>query len=164
MKKEFIAIRKRIYKRILKIKRMLEPNPYKVAELWRRAGVKVGSNTCIYRNVVISGDGEEPISIGMNCVLTGCALIAHDASTNRYLGINYGEPSPSMPIVIEDNCFIGYGAIVLMSVRIGRDSIVGAGAVVTKDVPPRSVVGGNPAKVICSLDDLIEKRRKILRN
>ena len=90
---------------------LLESNPFKVADLWRQLGVQIGQNTAIYHDVVLSGGGKEPIKIGSNCVLTGCALIAHDASTNRYLGIPYGRPSPSDLITIEDDCFIGYGAI-----------------------------------------------------
>ena len=60
---------------------------------------------------------------------------------------NYHAPSKG-PIVIEDDVWIGCHVIILRGVRIGRASIVAAGAVVTKDVPPNSVVGGNPAKVI----------------
>jgi maltose O-acetyltransferase len=55
------------------------------------------------------------------------------------------------PITIEDNVWIGGGAIVLPSVIVGENSIVGAGAVVTKDVPPNTVAVGNPARVIRSL-------------
>ena len=52
------------------------------------------------------------------------------------------------PIIIEDDVWIGRRAIILGGVTIGKGSVVGAGAVVTKDVPPYSVVGGVPAKVI----------------
>jgi maltose O-acetyltransferase len=52
------------------------------------------------------------------------------------------------PIVIEDNVWLGGGAIVLPGVTIGTNSVIGAGAVVTKDVPPNVVAVGNPAKVI----------------
>ena len=52
------------------------------------------------------------------------------------------------PIIIEDDVWIGVRAIILPGKRIGRGSIVGAGAVVTKDVPPYAIVGGNPAKII----------------
>ena len=51
-------------------------------------------------------------------------------------------------IIIEDDVWIGYGAIILSPVRIGRGSIVAAGSVVTKDVAPYAIVGGNPAKLI----------------
>jgi len=55
-----------------------------------------------------------------------------------------------VPIVIEDDVWIGANATILKGVRISRGSIVGSGAVVTKDVPPYSIVGGNPAKIIRS--------------
>ena len=55
--------------------------------------------------------------------------------------------SPSVP-VMEDDVWIGRGAVILPGVRVGKGSIVGAGAVVTKDVPPRSVVSGAPARII----------------
>lgn len=138
----------------------LTSDPFKVAQYWRILGLKVGKNTCIYHNVIISGEGNEPIMIGSNCVLTGCTILAHDASVNFHLGLRYGDPSITLPVTIEDNCFIGYGSIILMGVTVGHDSVVGAGAIVTKSVPPRSVVAGNPAKVICSIDELVERRRK----
>ena len=51
---------------------------------------------------------------------------------------------------IEENCFIGARAIIMPGIRVGHNSIVGAGAVVTKDVPPCSIVAGNPAKIMRS--------------
>jgi acetyltransferase-like isoleucine patch superfamily enzyme len=56
------------------------------------------------------------------------------------------------PVIIEDNVWIGEGAVVLAGVRIGRNSIIGANAVVTKDVPADCVAGGIPARVIKRLD------------
>jgi acetyltransferase-like isoleucine patch superfamily enzyme len=57
-------------------------------------------------------------------------------------------PEDIRPVVIEDGVWIAARAIILKGVTIGRGSVVGAGAVVTADVPPRTVVAGNPAKVI----------------
>ncbi len=51
-------------------------------------------------------------------------------------------------VIVEDNCDIGTGAIILPGVTIGHDSIIGAGAIVTKDIPPFFVAAGNPARVI----------------
>ncbi|MBA2748254.1 MAG: acyltransferase, partial [Tatlockia sp.] len=53
-------------------------------------------------------------------------------------------------VVIEDNCWLGYGVKVLDGVTIGEGSVIGAGAVVTKDIPPYSVAVGVPAKVVRS--------------
>jgi len=51
-------------------------------------------------------------------------------------------------IILEDDVWVGYGAIILSGVTIGKGAIIAAGSVVTKDVPPYAIVGGNPAKVI----------------
>ena len=160
MKTSLIKI---IKDKMFRIQIFLVSDPFKVASLWRQRGIHVGENTCIYYDVVISGGGNEPVYIGSNCVFTGCTLLAHDASTNRFLGIKYGEPSPSESIIIEDDCFIGYSSIILMGVKIGKGSIVGAGAVVMKEVPAGSVVIGNPARVICTVDELAQKRQMYRR-
>jgi len=140
---------------------MMTDDPIRIAEVWRKRGVEVGQNTYVYKNVRFGRGGKDPISIGNNCVLTGCTILGHDASTNTALGLKYGELSPIQPVIIEDDCFIGYGAIVLMGVNVGKGSIVGAGAVVTSNVPPGSVVAGNPARIICTKAQLVEKRKRL---
>jgi acetyltransferase-like isoleucine patch superfamily enzyme len=52
------------------------------------------------------------------------------------------------PVVLEEDVWVGANAMILKGVTVGRASIVGAGAVVTKDVPPNSIVAGNPARII----------------
>ena len=59
---------------------------------------------------------------------------------------------------IHDNVFLGMGAMIMPGVSIGPNAVVAAGSIVTKDVPPNSVVGGNPARVIGDFDKLFEKR------
>ncbi|MES2583327.1 MAG: acyltransferase [Pseudomonadota bacterium] len=63
-------------------------------------------------------------------------------------------------IDIKDNCFVGHGAIVMPGVTIGPNSIVAAGALITKDVQPGMVVGGVPAKVICTTEELVMRLEK----
>ena len=64
------------------------------------------------------------------------------------------------PIVIEDNVVIGARSIILYNVKVGRNALIAAGSVVTKDVPPYSIVAGNPAKVVGDTKQLLYKRLK----
>lgn len=97
------------------------------------------------------------VRVGNNVTLTDCTLLGHDGVI-RILNTRFNKKLDSVGAIdIRDNCFIGYGAIVMPRVTIGPDSIVAAGAVVTKDVPPGVVVGGNPARIICSTEELVQK-------
>lgn len=136
---------------MMKLKKV--PNPIINAQKYRFRGYSIGKSTYIYSTCFLDKTKGSKISIGENCILTGCTLLAHDASL--YL---FGKPTFFAPITIKDNCFIGWRAIILPGVTIHENSIIGAGAVVTKDVPPNSVVVGNPARVIKTVPDLIKKR------
>jgi acetyltransferase-like isoleucine patch superfamily enzyme len=97
------------------------------------------------------------VRIGNNVGLSDCTLIGHDGVV-ALIELCYGKHLDSVGYIdIKDNCFIGHGAIVMPRVTIGPDSIVAAGAVVTKDVLPGTVVGGNPAKFICTTEALIKR-------
>lgn len=99
------------------------------------------------------------ISIGKNCTICpNVRLIAHDASTKSFLGYTkIGR------IIIKENCFLGDSVIVLPNVTIGPNAIIGAGSVVTKNIPQGSIAGGNPAKVIGSLDSYLKKIKDMSR-
>lgn len=115
----------------------------------------IGDGTAINRGAVIT----DPylVSIGKNCTLSDCYLISHDASISVIQNHTGARVDAVGPIVVEDNCFIGINATVLRNVTIGKNSIVAAGAVVTKDVPPNSVVAGTPARVVSTTEIYAEK-------
>lgn len=97
------------------------------------------------------------VRIGNNCGISTCTLLGHDGSI-RILNNAYGKKMDSVgKIDIRDNSFIGHGAIVMPRVTIGPNSIVAAGAVVTEDVAPGTVVGGNPARFICTTAAMVER-------
>ncbi len=95
-------------------------------------------------------------SIGSNVWITsGCQLLCHDASVIM-LNIMHREHYDRVaPISIGSNSFLGNNAIVLPGVAIGTGCIIGAGSVVTKNIPDNSVHAGNPARFICTLDDYV---------
>lgn len=99
----------------------------------------------------------ESIQIGKR-VLMGSGVIVTDSdhhvtstAKRRHLGIP--APLAEHRVIVEDDVFIGARAIVLKGVTIGRGSVIGAGSVVTKDVPPFSIAAGNPCKVVASVLD-----------
>lgn len=99
------------------------------------------------------------VKIGNNVVLSDCSLFCHDGVVKVLNGI-YKEKFDSVgKIIIGDNVFIGHGAIIMPNVTIGSNCIVAAGAIVTKDVASGDIVGGAPAKVISTTDELAKKLR-----
>jgi acetyltransferase-like isoleucine patch superfamily enzyme len=94
--------------------------------------------------------------IGKNCIFAPQSMVlTHDASYFLFTG-EYAVAEVS----IGDNCFIGYGAIILPGTKIGDNVVIGAGSIVTKDIPSDSVVAGVPGKVISSLSEYLEKCNK----
>jgi carbonic anhydrase/acetyltransferase-like protein (isoleucine patch superfamily) len=90
------------------------------------------------------------------------SILTHDFSLDRHFSANALLPPTHevvrrSPVVICDFAFIGLGAILLPGVTVGANSVVAAGSVVTKDVPPGVVVGGNPARVISSVDEWVPR-------
>lgn len=110
----------------------------------RMTGVKIGKNCMISLRAKIDSR-RGTIVIGDNSSVTyGCVILSHDATVGR---INPEKKSQGM-VRIGSNVFIGVCSVVMPNITIGDNSVVGAGSVVTKDVPPWTVVAGNPAKEI----------------
>lgn len=133
-------------------------NPYEVGVNYaRKLGVTVGENC----RVTTTKLGAEPylITIGNHVsVAQEVTFITHDGATwSMRLNKRYDHVIRYGRIILKDNCFIGHGALLLPGVTVGENSIVAAMSVVTKDVPPNTVVGGNPARIIGSFEDYAEK-------
>ncbi len=125
-------------------------------ETWRRRGTKIGQNARVMG--LIDQVNPHLVVIGDNSVLGAqAAMLAH------------GPTKTGKPCTIGKNVYVGFGAILLPGVTVGDNSIIGAGSVVTRDIPPNSVAAGNPARVIKARDPeelaeyirAIEERRYI---
>lgn len=110
-------------------------------------GAVIGEKTMIDMNAVIGGRAI----IGRNCHIGAGAVIA---------GVI--EPPSATPVIIEDDVLVGANAVILEGIKVGKGSIVAAGAVVTKDVPPYTVVAGVPAKIVKHVDEKTRKKTKII--
>ena len=100
------------------------------------------------------------VRLGNNVRLSTCTIFGHDGSVNM-INRAYGLKLDKVGKVdLRDNVYIGHGAIVLPGVTIGPNAIVGSLSLVTKDVPPNTVVGGVPAKPLCSLDACVERLKR----
>ena len=119
--------------------------------LWKRIGVKMGDNVGLGYGIYLDIDGSSRIEIGDQVIIAAqCLLLTHRRDMNYYYkGVRqYTLPYVIKPIKIKDNATLGMRAIIMPGVIIGEGAVVAAGAVVTKDVPPYTIVAGNPAKVI----------------
>lgn len=115
------------------------------------AGIRIGRNSLIGEYSVIRGQGG--VTIGDR---------VYTSPFTQIIAVNHVFDDPNRPfvdqgitaegIVIEDDVWLGAGAVITDGVRVGRGAVVAAGAVVTKDVPPHTVVAGVPAKVIKEID------------
>ena len=115
-------------------------------EVWKGATLTIGSGTYLNRNTEVVS--ARSVTIGRDCMIARDVLIM-DTDQHALPGAELAVA----PVVIEDRVWIGARAIILKGVHIGHDSVIGAGAIVTKSVPPRSVVVGGAARVVRLLGD-----------
>ncbi len=147
------------------IKKIVDPNHYSneaYINYLKKNNVYIGDYTVFYSPRHTSVDIQKPhlISIGSYCkITTGVIILAHDYSISvarRVFGEFVGGTAPTR---IGDNCFLGMNSIILPGTTIGNNCIVGAGSVVGGEYPDNVVIAGNPAKVICTLDEYYQKRK-----
>ena len=104
-------------------------------------GVDLDRTVRVGRSVTFDRSHPRGIHIGRNTYITNdVTILTHDHARSKW----------DMHTVIGERCFIGNGAIILPGVTIGDEVIIGAGSVVTRDVPSHSIAAGNPARVIRS--------------
>jgi carbonic anhydrase/acetyltransferase-like protein (isoleucine patch superfamily) len=117
--------------------------------------VSIASGVSIWYGAVVRGDVER-IEIGSHTNIQDGAIVHGDPGKPTILEsyVTVGHRAVIHSAYIETGCLIGIGAIVLDGVRVGKGSIIGAGCVVTKDVPPHSLMVGIPAKCLRQVDDI----------
>jgi len=123
--------------------------------------IKIGKDSLVGEYSVIRGQGG--VTIGDR---------VYTSPFTQIIAVNHVFDDPHRPfveqgitaegIVIEDDVWLGAGAVITDGVRVGKGAVVAAGAVVTKDVPPHTVVGGVPAKLIKTIDGVIGNAEKVI--
>lgn len=110
--------------------------------------VHIGSGSNLSIGSWISNDTKIgcDVMVGPNLFI----ISSNHAFADRHVPMRLQGMEPSEPVVIKDDVWIGANVTILSGVTINSHSIVGAGSVVTKDIPEYSIVGGNPAKIIRS--------------
>jgi len=111
---------------------------------WR--GVTIGKNSFIGRRVTLDHSYPEYIFIGDNISLAGNNFVL--THSNPYKHFEKTFDSFVAPVVIKNGAWISLGAMILPGVTVGENTVIAAGAVVTKDIPDNVIAGGVPAKVI----------------
>ena len=122
--------------------------------------MKVGKNISGLINCTIDHGHCWLIEIGNNVVFAPQVyLLTHDTSTKKSTGyVRVGK------LEIGDNCFIGARAFIMPGVKLGKNCIVGAASVVTKSFPDDSVIAGNTARLICSVEEYEQKCKLMWEN
>ncbi len=148
------------------IRRLIYPNTYSsdaYINHLRKSGVKVGKNSCVFEPGTVAIDIARPylLEIGDNVVITkGVTILTHDYShtvIRKKYGMQYGD---AKDVKIGNNVFIGRDSIILMGTTIGDNVIVAAKSVVRGTIPSDVVVAGNPAVVVCTIEEFCEGRKK----
>ena len=118
-------------------------------------GMQVGANFGRLNGVILDPSHCWLITIGENVTIAPRVhILCHDASTKQFLGYTkIGR------VTIGNNVFVGAESVVMPGVTIGDNVIIGANTTVTHDIPSNSVVVGSPARILCPLEEYLNKER-----
>src|SRR5215216_3150086 len=151
-------------------------------------GIEIGSGTIVMHGAILHvynfrNMPHSQIKIGRDCLIGEYSVIrgqggvqignrVYTSPFTQIIAVNHVFDDPNHPfveqgitaegIIIEDDVWLGAGVIITDGVKVGKGAVVAAGAVVTKDVPPHTVVGGVPAKPIKTIDGSISKPNRII--
>ncbi len=130
----------------------------------RKKGTTIGDKTRL--NCSVAAFGTEPylVTVGYDCLIAyGVNFVTHDGGVKVLSDLGYfqGERMDMIePIRVGNNVYIGSGAYIMPGVTIGDNCVIGAAAVVTKDIPSNSVAVGIPARVVKTIDEYYENAVK----
>ncbi len=149
------------------LRRIFLPNTYSgeaYINYLRSIGVEIGDKCRIWNPNHTNIDTQRPhmLHIGDRVRITGgVTILCHDYSRSVFSEMKgLGNVGEARETWIGNNVFIGVKATILMGTHIGNNSVVGAGAVVSGSFPDNSVIAGNPARVIMTIEEFYEKRKK----
>lgn len=115
-----------------------------ISTISRKAKITIGNN-CGFSGTVIGAALKitfgDNVRCGANTMITDSDWHSDDSRTGK-----------DAPVIIDDNVWLGYGVKVLKGVHIGKNSVIGAGSIVTKDIPANVIAAGNPCRVIKQID------------
>ena len=128
----------------------------------RKIGVKIGEDVVLFRPLNTTIDIQNPhlLEIGSHVMITGpVTILTHDYSWSVLKKV-YGEILGNQKCtVLKDNVFVGWGATILAGSYVGKNSIIGAGSIVSGHLEGNAIYAGNPARKIMSLDEYYRKRK-----
>jgi len=135
-------LRRFVLGNLMKVEMGVESAVHLRLRLYTRGQITIGDHSIIDRDCVLDGRGKITIGENVNIAAEVMILTAyHDPDADDFSAIH-------KPVVIEDYAWVATRALILPGVTIGQGAVVATGSVVTKDVAPKSIVAGNPAKPI----------------
>lgn len=130
---------------------LLDPATDKRAKYWKKCGAHINGSVNIGYDVYFDATNANLITIEDGVwIAARCLILCHKRPLRDYcVGDDYNElPHIHKEVILKRGCCIGMSSIIMPGVTIGEGAMVGAGSVVTKDVPAWTVVAGNPAQIV----------------